>query len=181
MQDANEQYSQEPVLFRSRIFKITERTCVGRSGRTLRRHIVVHPGAVGIVPILQDGRVGLIKQFRVAIQKEIYEIPAGTREEGEAPLATAARELAEEIGGHCAELVPLGSIFTSPGVLQEELFLFLARDVALGESAPEDGELIELAPKTWQEIDEMLDSHVICDGKTIAGLCLARRKLGLDR
>ena len=123
----------EPILFEGRIFKVVERTQVGRSGKILKRQVVKHPGAVGIVPILPDGRVLLIEQYRVALQKTIFEIPAGTR------------------------------------------------DLTPGESAPEDGEKIELRPKTWDEIDAMIDAEEIVDAKTLVALLTARRKLERER
>ncbi len=170
----------EPILLHSRIFDVVERTQLGRSGKLLKRQIVRHPGAVGIVPILPDGRVLLINQYRIAFRKDIYEIPAGTREPNEEPIITAKREMVEETGYRCGKIELLNSIYTSPGVLQEELFLFLATDLQKGESAPEDGERIEPTPKTWSEIDKMLEAGEIHDAKTIAGLFLARRKLGLE-
>ena len=85
----NSQSSPEAPLFKSRVFEIVERTQLGRSGKLLKRHVVKHPGAVGIVPILPDGRVALIRQFRISINQTIYEIPAGTREPGEEPIVTA--------------------------------------------------------------------------------------------
>lgn len=169
--------AEEPVLFQGRIFSVVERTQLGRSGKILKRQVVKHPGAVGVVPILSDGRVLLIRQFRVAFQKEIYEIPAGTRELGEELTTTAKRELLEETGYRVGKLEFLASIYTSPGILQEELFIYLATNLEAGESAPEDGEKIVPEPKTWFEIEKMLDSGEIHDAKTITGLLLARRKL----
>ncbi len=179
MGEQNEQVNQETPLFKSRVFEIVERQQRGRSGKLLQRHIVKHPGAVGIVPVLPDGRVALIRQYRISVNQMIYEIPAGTREQGEEPIVTARRELIEETGYRCENLKPLTSIFTSPGILQEELFLFLATELTAGENALEDGELIELEPKTWSEIDEMIDSGAIQDSKTLVGLLLAERALNI--
>ena len=165
-------------LFQSRIFTVVERMQIGRSGALLRRQVVKHPGAVGIVPILPDGRVLLIKQYRIALEKEIFEIPAGTREPGESPLTTAKRELIEETGYRSDAFTQLSTIYTSPGILQEELTLYLATDLEPGESAPEDGERIALTPLEWSEIDDMIRVGEISDGKTLAGLFLALRQLG---
>ncbi len=179
MNTDNRTASSESVVFKSRIFDVVERSYPGRSGAVQRRHIVKHPGAVGIIPILPDGRVLLISQFRISFQKVIYEIPAGTREAGEDPSKTAERELIEETGYRAGRLELLQPIYTSPGVLQEELFLFLGADLIPGKDAPEDGELISLVPKTWSEIDEMIDKGEILDSKTLSGLFLARRKLSV--
>lgn len=179
MNTDNRTASSESVVFKFRIFDVVERSYPGRSGAVQRRHIVKHPGAVGIIPILPDGRVLLISQFRISFQKVIYEIPAGTREAGEDPSKTAERELIEETGYRAGRLELLQPIYTSPGVLQEELFLFLGTDLIPGKDAPEDGELISLVPKTWSEIDEMIDKGEILDSKTLSGLFLARRKLSV--
>lgn len=169
----------EPILFQGRIFNVVERKQTGRSGKTLTRQVVKHPGAVGIIPILPDGRVLLIDQYRITFQRNIFEIPAGTREIGEDPLVTAKRELIEETGYRADKIELLTPIYTSPGILQEELILYIATDLVEGQSAPEDGERITLAPKTWAEIDQMLDANEIVDAKSLVGLLLARRKLGV--
>lgn len=179
MSEFNPSREDEPVLFQGRIFKVVERKQIGRSGKTLTRQVVVHPGAVGIVPILPDGRVALIDQFRITFERNIFEIPAGTREPGEDPMETAKRELIEETGFRADKMELLVPIYTSPGILQEELVLYLATGLTEGESALEDGERITLAPKTWQEIDKMIDGGEIVDAKSIAGLLLAKRRLGL--
>ena len=178
MGDDNKANIPDKELFQSRIFTVVERMQIGRSGALLRRQVVKHPGAVGIVPILPDGRVLLIKQYRIALEKEIFEIPAGTREPGELPLTTAKRELIEETGYRSDAFTQLSTIYTSPGILQEELTLYLATDLEPGESAPEDGERIALTPLEWSEIDDMIRVGEISDGKTLAGLFLALRQLG---
>lgn len=178
MGDDNKANIPDKELFQSRIFTVVERMQIGRSGALLRRQVVKHPGAVGIVPILPDGRVLLIKQYRIALEKEIFEIPAGTREPGESPLTTAKRELIEETGYRSDAFTQLSTIYTSPGILQEELTLYLATDLEPGESAPEDGERIALTPLEWSEIDDMIRVGEISDGKTLAGLFLALRLLG---
>ena len=169
----------ELVLYQSRIFKVIERTQVGRSGKLLKRQVIKHPGAVGIVPILSDGRVSLIKQFRVTFQDYIYEIPAGTLEPKEPPLDAAKRELLEETGYRSENVQFLSSIYTSPGILQEELFIYLAMGLVEDKSAPEEGELIELMPMTWSEIDDLIESGLLHDSKSLSGIYLARRRLGI--
>ena len=171
----------EPILFEGRIFKVVERTQVGRSGKMLKRQVVKHPGAVAIVPILPDGRVLLIEQYRVALQKTIFEVPAGTREVGEEPLVTATRELIEETGYSAGKVERLTAIYSSPGILQEELILYLATDLTPGETVLEDGEKIEPSPKTWDEIDAMIAAEEIVDAKTLVALLLARQKLNVGR
>ena len=180
MEYQNVSQDEDPVLYQGRIFKVVERTQIGRSGKTLKRQLVKHPGAVGIVPVLPDGRVLLIKQFRITFQKYIYEIPAGTLEYKEDSLVAAKRELREETGYKTDSFQLLASIYTSPGILQEELFIYLATKLIEDESSPEDGELIVPTPMTWSDIDNLIDSGSLHDAKSIAGLFLARRALGIN-
>lgn len=173
----NSEQDAEPILFESRVFNIVERKQLGRSGKILTRHIVKHPGAVAIVPILNDGNVLLIRQFRVSFQREIYEIPAGTREPNEPPEQTAIRELIEETGYRADNIEKLHTIYTSPGVLQEELIIYLATGLKLGQSAPEDGEKIVNEILSWRQINQMIENNQIADAKSIVGLLLAQKKL----
>ncbi len=180
MEYQNIPQDEEPVLYQGRIFKVVERTQIGRNGKLLKRQVVKHPGAVGIVPVLPDGRVLLIKQFRITFQEYIYEIPAGTLEYKEDSLVAAKRELLEETGYKTESFQLLASIYTSPGILQEELLIYLATDLIEDKSSPEEGELIVPRPMTWFEIDNLIDSGLLHDAKSIAGLFLARHRLGIN-
>ncbi len=158
------------VLFQSRLFQIVRRFQTGRSGKPLERHVILHPGAVCVLPILPDGRVILIKQYRVAVDKTLIELPAGTREPNEEPIVTAGRELSEETGYRAGKIEHLTTFYTSPGILHEEMHLFLASDLQPGETDLEDGEDIERLILDWDEIKTRIASGEIQDGKTLAGL-----------
>lgn len=162
--------SEEKPLFFCKIFKVVERFQTGRFGLPHKRFIVEHPGGVGILPILDDGRIVLIRQFRTAVNQYIWEIPAGTREPGEEPAVTAARELIEETGYRAGRLTPLPSFWSSPGFLTEKIDLFLATDLTPGESALEDGEdlTIQIIDKTTARA--WIVSGEIKDGKTLIAL-----------
>jgi ADP-ribose pyrophosphatase len=122
------------------------------------REIVEHPGAVAIVAVDAEGRMAFVRQLREATRGLLLEIPAGTREHGEEPLATAQRELREECGLTGGTWTPLGGFWTTPGFSREYMHVFLAEGVEHGEAAPEAGEAIELG-----EIE---------DSKTLAALYL---------
>lgn len=158
------------ILFQSKLYRIEKTWQTGRSGKQLERHVIVHPGAVGVLPILDDGRVVLVKQYRVAIDDYLIELPAGTLEPGEEPIVTAQRELIEETGYTAGTIKPLITFYTSPGILREQLHLFVATELVPGETALEDGEDIELHISTWAEIREMIARGEITDGKTLIGL-----------
>ena len=134
------------------------------------RHVIVHPGAVGILPLLDDGRVVLLRQYRVAVDSYLIELPAGTLEPGEEPIVTARRELIEETGYTAGTMKPLITFYTSPGILREKLHLFVATGLTPGKSALEDGEDIELLIAEWDEIREWIARGEITDAKTLIGL-----------
>ena len=167
----------ERERFRGRVFTLVDREVVLPNGRRTVLNIVDHPGAVAIVPVYPDGDVVLLRQFRLAAGGEIWEIPAGTREPGEAPARTARRELAEEAGLRAGRWTKLGDFFTAPGFCTERMILYLARDLG---SAPADGDPDEvLRPHriAFREALRMIDRGLIRDAKTIAGLYMAERRL----
>jgi ADP-ribose pyrophosphatase len=134
------------------------------------REIVEHPGAVAIVAIDTEGSVSLVRQLREATRSRLLEIPAGTCEPGEEPLATAKRELREECGLTGGEWSELGAFWTTPGFSREYMHVFLAEDVERGEAALEADEDLEAVRFPVDEIPALLAE--IEDAKTLAGLLL---------
>jgi ADP-ribose pyrophosphatase len=134
------------------------------------REIVEHPGAVAIVAVDTDGRLTLVRQLRESTRRRLLEIPAGTREPGEEPLATARRELQEECGLTGGDWSRLGGFWTTPGFSREYMDVFLAEGVEHGESAPEADELIEVVGWPANDVADLLPE--IEDAKTLAGLLL---------
>jgi len=158
------------ILFRSKLFQVIRRFQTGRSGDLLERHVILHPGAITVLPILNDGRVVLLKQYRVAVEKYLIELPAGTRETDEEPIITAGRELTEETGYTAGKIEPLTVFYSSPGILHEEMHLFLATDLRPGSSNLEDGEDIQVVLADWAEVRRMIFAGEIQDAKTLVGL-----------
>lgn len=140
------------------------------------REIVRHPGAVVLLPILDDGRVCLIRNFRLSLGRTLLELPAGTLEPPEPPAATAYRELIEETGYRATEVRLLQTFYPSPGVLDEKMYLFLATGLTAGPAAPEVGEELENVLLPWDEAIARVLAGEIEDLKTIASLLLADRK-----
>lgn len=157
-------------LFTSRIFKVVKKMITGRSGKQLERHIIIHPGAVAVLPILNDGRIVLIRQYRVAFDKVLIEIPAGTLEPNEKPILTARRELIEETGYIAQTITPVMTFYTSPGFVQEEMFLFKATGLIAGPTNLEDGEKIEPLVVTLDEAMQQIAQGEIRDAKTLVAL-----------
>jgi len=148
------------------------------NGHVTQRDIVRHPGAVAIVPILGDGRVALIRQFRYATGKTLLEIPAGTLERGEPPLECAARELREETGYEAEEIEPLLSCFMVPGYSDEVIHFFVARGLSVVGDDPEIDEEITLELHSLEEVRRMIEENVIEDAKTIVGILSLTRAAG---
>jgi ADP-ribose pyrophosphatase len=138
------------------------------------REIVEHPGAVAIVAVDREGAVILVRQLREPARKELVELPAGTLEEGEEPLATARRELAEETGLTGGRWRELASFYTTPGFCREHMHLFLAEDLEPGDAQQEEDESIELVRVPREELEARIDE--IEDAKTLAGLLLYLRQ-----
>jgi ADP-ribose pyrophosphatase len=137
------------------------------------REIVEHPGAVAIVAVDGEGYVTLVRQLRESVRKRLLELPAGTAEPGEEPLATARRELQEECGLTGGEWRQLAAFWTTPGFCRERMHLFAAEGVERGEASPEADEDLELVRWRVSEIEDRLGE--IEDAKTLAGLSLYLR------
>ncbi len=140
------------------------------NGKMTTRDIVNHPGVVAIVPILDDGRILLVRQFRYATGRELLEIPAGTIERGEAPDTCARRELKEETGYTSGSMRKMLSMYMSPGYSNEVIHLFIATELKAGQQGTEEDESITLEPYGPDELLEMIEKNVVEDAKTIAGV-----------
>ncbi len=136
------------------------------------REIVEHPGSTAIVAV-HDGAVVLVRQLREPARKRLLELPAGTLEDGEEPLVSAQRELAEEVGLHGGRWRELGGFWTSPGFLREYMHVFVAQELEPGESDPDDDEDMEIVRWPVAEIAGRIGE--LEDAKTIAGLLLYLR------
>lgn len=168
--------NQRRALFEGVRFAVIEETVSRPDGRKASCQFVAHPGSVAVLPLLNDGRLCLIRSRRLTVGKTLVEVPAGTREPNESPLQTAYRELAEETGYRAGRLEELGRYYPSPGVLNEAIWLFVAHDLTPGESAHEANEEIENLLVSWPEALAMIDRGEIEDGKTLVSILLWDRR-----
>lgn len=171
-----EHLSSETLLTTPR-FSVVRQEIRLANGQVHARETIQHNGAVVILPWFADQRIVLLRNYRIAIGRTLWELPAGTREPNEEPLVTAARELQEETGYRAERFELLGEFWMSPGILNERMFLYVAQGLRQGTMALEAGELLEPEILTWNETLEMLDRGEIQDAKTIAALCLWERRL----
>ncbi len=150
------------------------------NGERLRAEVVHHPGGAAAVALDGEGRVCLLRQYRPVIDAWLWELPAGKRDGAEPPLETARRELAEEAGRQAADWTPLGTLWSSPGVFTERIWLYLARGLTAVPAAAEVHECFEVH---WRPLGEALAEArggALCDAKTVVGLCRAAAFLAGD-
>ncbi len=165
------------VGFQGRLLTVRVNSVRLPDGHVSTREVIVHPGAVAMIPLLDAEQVLLVRQWRTAAGRALLEIPAGTLEPGEDPRDCAVRELMEEIGYRPQTLTPLASIFLAPGYSSECLHLFLAEDLLPERLAHDEDEQIEVVRLSWREIDAGLQRGEFEDAKTMAGLLLTRHLL----
>lgn len=157
-------------IYEGRILNLRVDTVRLASGREAKREIVEHNGAICVLPLLDDGRLALVRQFRKPTDGELLEIPAGGLESDEAPIDAARRELIEECGLRAEKLTPLWSSFLAPGYSSELIHCFLAENLTPTDTNPDEDEIVETELFTLEELLPMIDDGRIRDAKTIAGL-----------
>lgn len=183
--DADPSHLRETLLrrtpvFEGRLLKVYQDTVRLPDGREASREIVHHRGAVGVVPVAGDGRIVLVRQWRHAMERALWEIPAGTRDvDDEEPLGTAQRELAEETGYRAASWTSMGRACVSPGYSREMMWFYLATSLTEGEAATDTDETLDVRLFTAEEIHELVRAGAT-DMKTLAGLALAGRLPALE-
>lgn len=161
-------------MFDGKIIKVFVDDVRLPDGRKARWERVLHPGAVGMVPLLSDGKIVLVRQFRHAVGKVLLEIPAGKLEEGELPEVCARRELAEEVGYRAGEMVKLAEFYNSPGFCDEYFHLFLARELEEGKAEAEADEFFLVEAVHIEEAFDMISAGEVRDAKTIIGITLTK-------
>lgn len=171
---AKEPRVQVESVLRGEVFSVERLRFTDDAGRPITRHIVRHPGAVVVVPVLDDGRLVMIRNLRVAVGEWLVEFCAGKLEPGEAPELAAPRELEEETGHRARDIRPLGWFFTSPGFADERMFAFEARGLEQVPQRLEAGERIEVVILSPEEVEAMIRDGRVRDGKTICAFSLWR-------
>lgn len=145
-------------------------------GELREREVVRHPGAVLVLPVLDEERIVLIRNYRAAPDQTLWELPAGKLEPGEDPQAAAARELAEETGYVAKRIRKLGTFYTSPGFADELMHVFVAEQLTPGSQRLEPGEQIEVHIIERNEALRMAMDGTLIDGKSIAALLMWDRQ-----
>jgi ADP-ribose pyrophosphatase len=158
------------TIYRGPVFGIRRDELEEPGGVRTSREMITHSGSVVVLPVLPDGRVLLIRQYRHAARAFLWELVAGRIDEGESPRKAAARELIEETGYRAKRFRIFLDFFPSPGFLDEKMFILLAEGLSEGIAQPEKDERIESKAYDRKELEQMIQKRIIRDGKTIAGL-----------
>ncbi len=164
-------------IFEGRVINLRVDTVELPDGRTTTREIVEHRGAVAIIPILDDGRIALVRQYRAAIGADLLEVPAGTLEPGEDPADCAARELIEETGLRASRMEKVLFAWMAPGYSAEGIHYYLACDLTPCSGIQDEDENLTVELMDFGKALDMLDAGEFSDAKTVAALCLASRIL----
>jgi ADP-ribose pyrophosphatase len=159
----------QPV-YDGRIIKVKVDEVLLPNGKTAKREIVNHQGAVAVLALTADDKLVAVRQFRKPLEKTIVEIPAGKLEAGEEPLACAARELEEETGYQASQFTHLSTFYTSPGFADEKLHLYIATGLKKGELHLDEDEFVEVLHLDLEAAKELHASGEICDAKTVLAL-----------
>jgi len=176
------QVKRSEIVFRGRIFRVRrdlveEPALRGEPAEPpVMREIVEHHGSVVVLPVLSDGRVLLVRQYRYAAEDFLWELVAGHIDRHEKPVAAARRELKEETGYQARRYERLLSFFPSPGILTEQMHLFRATGLRPGLAEPEADEAIETRAFTRRELERMLRRGRLRDAKTVLGVLLDLRR-----
>ena len=167
------------TLLTSYVFSVERRT-IAHAGEEYKRDIAVHRGAVAMVAVNERDEVGLVRQYRASADQVLWEIPAGTIDASDTdPLATAQRELLEEMGVHAATWRRIARVYVSPGWTDQVMHIYEARDLTVSQRAPEGPEETA-AQVVWlsrQQVRELLEGDHLNDATLTIGL---RHYLGVD-
>lgn len=165
-------------IYRGRTFNVDVDRVRLPNDREMELELVHHRGAAAVVPVLEDGTVLLVRQYRYATGGWLLEIPAGKLDGGESPETCAAREAEEEVGYRPGKLEPLGWIWTTPGFADEKIWLYLATDLQLAKQGLEDDEVLSIEKMPLAEAVEKAFRGEIQDAKSAVALMRAGRVVG---
>jgi ADP-ribose pyrophosphatase len=164
------QLHQRKEVYHGRIVNLTVDAITTANGVETIREVFHHPGGAAVVPVMENGDVLLVKQFRYPMGEYLLELPAGKIDNQEPPAVTAARELEEEVGYAVGKLTKLAEFYTTPGFCDEMLHIYLATGLTPVGTRHDDDEEIEIVRCSLAQLKAMLEAQEIRDGKTIIGI-----------
>lgn len=175
MRSLKEKTISSEIKYQGYIVNVRRDDVLLSNGHEHFREVIEHPGGVVIVPVTNDNRIILVRQWRYPVGQELTEVPAGKLNRGEDPFLAAKRELEEETGYFANKWEPLGSIYTAPGFCDEKLYLYKAYDLTKSKQKLDFGEIVEPLIVDINQAWDMIKEGKIVDAKTIVGLSLITR------
>ncbi|MFT4604760.1 MAG: ADP-ribose pyrophosphatase [Rhodothermales bacterium] len=170
---------QSEEIFKGRLLHVKRDRVQMPDGSEGVREWIDHPGAAAVVPLLPDGRVVMVRQYRYGPGMEFLELPAGKFDGGESPEGVAARELEEETGYRAGILEPLGVLYNAVGYSNEAIHMYLARDLVETKQALDEGEFLEVELHDLAELTRKASRGELQDMKTVSGLLMAANRTSL--
>lgn len=161
---------QSQVIYEGRAFGVRRDEVREPGGVRTIREVVTHPGSVVILPVLADGRIVMVRQYRHATRGYLWELVAGRMDPGESVRVAAARELAEETGYRAKRLRVFLDVFPTPGFVEERMYILLAQGLEAGAARPEDDEKISVKAFQPRELEKMIRDGQLHDAKSVAGI-----------
>ena len=158
------------VLYQGRLFGVRRDEVLEPDGSRNTREVITHPGSVVVLPVLDDGRIVMIRQYRHAARQYLWELVAGRIDGKESPKEGAARELREETGYRAKRFTVFLDVFPTPGFLEENMYILLAEGLREGKAEPEEDEKIISRPFSLGELKQMIQSGELKDAKSVAGI-----------
>jgi len=158
------------MVYQGRVFGLRRDEVEEPSGLRTKREVITHPGSVVVLPVLPDGKIVMVRQYRHATRQYLWELVAGRKEPEETPKEGAARELVEETGYRAKRFKVFLDVFPTPGFLEERMYILLAEGLTAGEAEPEEDEKIEVRAFKLKELKQMIKSGRLRDAKSIAGI-----------
>lgn len=165
--DFTEKTTKKETIYEGKIVDVSVHEVTLPDGRSSKREVINHSGAVAVVAVTPEQKIVMVKQYRKPLEKPLVEIPAGKLEGTDSPEETAARELKEETGYTAGRLQKIASFYTSPGFADEIVHLYEAFELQAGEPETEEDEFIELMEISLKEADELIQREEIHDAKTM--------------
>jgi ADP-ribose pyrophosphatase len=162
--------------YRCDLFWVTEDYAKDSTGFEIRRSIVRHAGSAVMMAVDARDRILLVRQYRLPASAYLWELPAGRLDPGEKPLQAAKRELLEETGYRARRWTRLTSFYPSPGYVAEKMTIFLATELTAGKAQPMDDERIECRWLGTREVERMIRTNRIQDGKTMIGYLIWKNR-----
>ncbi len=157
-------------IFKGKVISVHHDEVSLENGNTAMREVVYHNGGVCVLPLLDNGDVLFVKQFRYPYREEVLELPAGKLEKGEDPFVSAQRELLEETGATAKEYISLGKLYPSPGYCSEVISMYLARDLVFSAQKLDEDEFLDVVRIPLEKAVKMVLDGSITDAKTQAAI-----------